>query len=446
VLFVVPAAVDVNDADELERLLSGQCAFSRTELTSALQNAVLKKSDRYSRCVDLLLSRGANADGIDGSKAPFVTMAADAGCIKVLSLLTTAQCDVNQRRRDGATALHRAAVNNHVVCLRHLLCASADPDVVDSHGRSALLVGTQADNVDAMAELLSRGADTGLEDDKGRTAAHWAVFHQNMDAIRLLLAAGANVNVRDSRGFSPLMIAAQQGNTDMVEILINNDADTDLETSEKETALLLAAANNHFTCVRHLVDVGADVNASNIRRETALLHAVHDPSAARHLLRAGADPNVTTVDHVSPLSVAVHHGYIDVIICLLQANCDPTVAGPTGRPIQTAIYSGTLATVKLLFRAVVARGNDTRWLHEYLDDENTRRQAALHGDVREVVLWLRQQLYVKEHEPSNLNQCCRHVIRDTIGSRALTRKVDDLPLPTTIRNYLKLDELVAICG
>lgn len=445
-LVAASAAVDMNDADELDQLLSCQRCYSRTELTSALQNAVLKRSDRYSRCVDLLLSRGANADGTDGSRAPLVTLAADAGCIKVLSLLTAARCDVNRRRQDGATALHRAAVNNHVSCLRHLLGASADPDVVDSHGRSALLIGAQADNVDVMAKLLERGADTALEDDKGRTAVHWAVFHQSMAAMRLLLAAEANVNVRDSRGFSPLMIAAQHGSTDIVEILVNNDADADLESVEKDTALLLAAANSHFGCVRQLVDVGADVNAANNRRETTLLHVVHDVTTTAHLLRAGADPNVTTAEGVSPLSVAVHNGYVDVIADLLQANCDPTVPGHNGRPLQTAIYSGSLMTVKLLFRAVAARGTDTRWLHEYLDDENMQRQVALHDDVREVVLWLRQQLYLKEHEPSNLNQCCRYVIRDVIGSRALVRKIDDLPLPVTIRSFLKLDELVSVCG
>ena len=409
---------------------------------------MLKRSDGYSRCVDLLLSRGADADGVDGSRTPFHVLAADAGCINVLSLLTAAKCDVNRRRRDGATALHRAALHDHVSCLRHLLSASADAKIVDSRGRTALLVAAQADNVGALTELLKGNGNTAVDapDDNGRTAAHWAVYHQNMDAIRLLVAAAVNVDVRDSRGFSPLMLAAQQGNSDIIEILVNNGARVDLESCENETALLMAAANKNFACVRHLVDHGADVNASNDRRQTALLHAIHDAPTATHLLHAGADPNVATNDHVSPLSVAVQNGYIDVIRCLLQANCDPTVAGPSGPLLETSIYSGSLTTVTLLFRAIVSRGASTHWLHRYLDDENMHRQMALHDDVRETVKWLSQQLLLRQHEPPQLIQCCRQVIRERIGSRSLVRKIDDLTLPVTIRSFMKLDELVSLCG
>ena len=446
-LLIVSAAVDRNDVGELERLLSCQSSHSRTELTSALQNAVLKRSDGYSRCVELLLSRGANADDVDGFRTPFHVLAADAGCIEVLSLLTGAKCDVNRRRRDGATALHRAALHDHVSCVRHLLSASADATIVDSHGRTALLVAAEADNIGALTELLKGDADTAVDapDDDGRTVTHWAVFHQNTVAIRLLVAAGADVNVRDSRGFSPLMVAAQQGNADIVEILVNNGACVDLESVEKETALLLAAANKHLACVGKLVDLGADVNASNDRRETALLYAIHDADTATHLLHAGADANVATNDHVSPLSMAVQHGYVDVIRHLLQANCDPTVAGPSGSLLEAAIYSGSIPTVKLLFRAIVSRGAHTQWLHRYLDDENMHRQMALHDDVRETVQWLTQQLFLREHEPPQLIQCCRHVVREQIGSRGLVRKIDELPLPATIRSFLKLDELVSLC-
>ena len=446
-LLVASAAVDRNDVGELEQLLSCQSSFSRTELTSALQNAVLKRSDGYARCVDMLLSRGANADGVDGSRTPFHVLAADAGCIEVLSLLTGAKCDVNRRRRDGATALHRAALHDHVSCVRHLLSASADVNIVDSRGRTALLVSAQADNIGALTELLKGDADTAVDvpDADGRTAAQWAVFHQNTVAVRLLVAAAADVNVCDSRGFSPLMVAAQQGNADIIDILVNNGARVDLESDEKETALLLAAANKHFACVHQLVDLGADANACNDRRETALLHATHDADTATHLLHAGADPNVATDRNVSPLSVAVQHGYVDVIRHLLQANCDPTVAGPNGPLLEAAIYSGSITTVKLLFRAMVSLGASTHWLHRYIVDENVHRQMALHDDVRETVQWLKQQLFLREHEPPQLIHCCRQVVREQIGSRGLVRKIDDLPLPATIRSFLKLDELVSLC-
>ena len=51
---------------------------------------------------------------------PYVVIAAEAGCVRVLRSLLEAGCAVNATRQDGATALHKAVITGHLTAVKLL--------------------------------------------------------------------------------------------------------------------------------------------------------------------------------------------------------------------------------------------------------------------------------------------------------------------------------------
>jgi len=85
----------------------------------------------------------------------------------------------SQTTLDKVTALHWAAINNHIAVAKY---------------------------------LLEQGADVNaLGGDLVATPLHWAVRPGHVSMVRTLIEAGADLELRDRQGFTPLHTAAQVG-------------------------------------------------------------------------------------------------------------------------------------------------------------------------------------------------------------------------------------------
>jgi len=212
---------------------------------------------------------------------------------------------------DRLSALHIAAANGCIEVLSMLLDRSVQPDVVNRHKQTPLMLAAMHGKSDCLIKLLEAGANILMFDSlNGRTCLHHASYYGYSDCLQLILSEAQTaslseswgfarfVNVRDDNGATPLHLAARQGRRDCVHMLLENggivSATTGTYGFPGSTALHLAARGGNLDCIRELLAWGADRlqrdSAGRIPYEVALKRghgacaALLNPSAAEPLV------------------------------------------------------------------------------------------------------------------------------------------------------------------
>ncbi|KAJ1920506.1 palmitoyltransferase akr1 [Tieghemiomyces parasiticus] len=163
----------------------------------------------------------------------------------------------------GITALHWAAINDHIPFARMLLDHGANPNAVSQDLRASPLHWACRQNRVAMvAFLLERGADPTRADSAGYNALHLAV-HASSPMLVAYLATVARVplNTADATGHTALMWAAFQGEGTIVRLLLNLGASAAGRDETGFSALHWAVARGFREPVEDLLRCGADTEA-----------------------------------------------------------------------------------------------------------------------------------------------------------------------------------------
>ena len=94
-------------------------------------------------------------------------------------------------------------MDNDQAAVKSLLDAGADPNARDDAGRTPLHFAAQEGATDAAHLLLGRSAQVDLVDRYGNTALWTSVVNRHPDVAALLLAAGAEPTRSNDSGKSP---------------------------------------------------------------------------------------------------------------------------------------------------------------------------------------------------------------------------------------------------
>ncbi|XP_061997646.1 E3 ubiquitin-protein ligase XBAT33 isoform X1 [Rosa rugosa] len=189
----------------------------------------------HNEIVSLLLENGADVNSRNYCGQTALMQACRYGHWEVLQTLLLFRCNVT--RADyltGRTALHFAAVNGHVRCIR-LVVADFVPSVpyeamnsqIDSD-RGDGANATSKNEQSALSKFVNKPADCGI------TALHMAALNGYFDCVQLLLDLHANVAAVTfhygtsmdliGAGSSPLHYAACGGNLKCCQILLARGA------------------------------------------------------------------------------------------------------------------------------------------------------------------------------------------------------------------------------
>lgn len=133
-------AIENNDLAAVTAFLDRHPAFAdqiysgETALGKAAANG---KKD----IVELLLTRGAQADARDQNKRTPLIIAADKGQTKIAALLLEHGAQIDAAEQGGDTALMRAAQQGYTKIVELLLEKGADTSIKNSRGQTALTLG-----------------------------------------------------------------------------------------------------------------------------------------------------------------------------------------------------------------------------------------------------------------------------------------------------------------
>ncbi len=167
----------------------------------------------------LLLDSGAATASESHGQTMLMTAAASGVPSIVEEALSRSHPDVNERDKDGRTALMEAVGQWHygpegpeirrAEVVRLLLHAGADPNARDKDGNTALIEA--AWDADAVLELIRGGADANAQNNRGLTPL---INCASPEVVRVLLANGADASLRDKEGRTALDEARQYGMKD----------------------------------------------------------------------------------------------------------------------------------------------------------------------------------------------------------------------------------------
>jgi ankyrin repeat protein len=196
--------------------------------------------------------------------------------------------------------LHLAAMNDREDMVKLLLSKTANLEIKDRFGGTALLGAVQSRaSRSLLALLLEAGADVATSNREGNTPLHCACANADELAMRILLEAGGNANAIDFGGRTPLHRLVSAGcRLEQVELLLGSGASVEAKDVKGLTPLheaVCGQAGEHI--MEALIHHGAKVNSRTANGDTPLhLAAVEaSPGVLGILLRKGA--NIKALDN-----------------------------------------------------------------------------------------------------------------------------------------------------
>ncbi|XP_021927996.1 E3 ubiquitin-protein ligase MIB1 [Zootermopsis nevadensis] len=126
----------------------------------------------------------------------------------MLTLLLEHNADIMLTNNNGFNALHHAALRGNPSAMRILLMKLPRPWIVDEKkddGYTALHLAALNNHVEVAELLVHQGqANMDLQNVNLQTALHLAVERQHTQIVRLLVREGSNLNIPDKDGDTPL--------------------------------------------------------------------------------------------------------------------------------------------------------------------------------------------------------------------------------------------------
>jgi ankyrin repeat protein len=288
--------------------------------------------------VELLLAHHANPN-----PAMPLQFAADAGNLRIASMLIRAGADIDAASANGRTALHHAVLGRHLDVMQLLIEKGADVTVRDATGTSPLDDAVWGGSLDAAAILLAHGARLNEAQSKsGATPLNEAAYLGEAQIVRYLLQFRPDLEAADKRGYTPLDNAIRRGKERAAVLLL------EAEPRERQTpeffektmgpairkneaavveallrqgapangALLEDASLLGFDAIASaLLDHGAPVDRINDGSGTTALYAAASfgkAGVAEVLLKGGANPSLCGRNRKTPYQAAFENGYLDV--------------------------------------------------------------------------------------------------------------------------------------
>jgi ankyrin repeat protein len=305
--------------------------------------------------MDLLLAHSkVNVDDVDGKGQTALHIAAYESNVNVVKSLINKGANLNAVDKSGDSPLHVAAKERHGIPIIDLLLEAqkvkgmGDINDRNKQGRTALHYAAAYSNEITAEHLIKKGSNVNCRTNIGDTPLHYAVLGaDDMKIIDLLLQKINEADIQQYRNDERrLFLFARHNLHGLGNTILDRLVEKGIQPSNTETDDCSAESGDEATDVntrRFVLDKGADpsidltgfddldflitrvkislgiyddINGRDPNGETLLLVAIRANyvNAVRNLLERGADSTIRNNKGETPFYVAVRH-------CILYMDC-----------------------------------------------------------------------------------------------------------------------------
>lgn len=243
----------------------------------------------------------------------------------------------------------------------------------------------------------------------------------------------------ETNSVSILSHACSYGSIRIVKFLIDQKVQLDqsLFIRHKKTALHWAVSYEKFECVKLLIKAGADVNALDINKMTPLVlcHNHKNADICKYLIEYGADVNIYDRFNRSALDYALMMNNHQVATELIRhvASFGTNIGFSSVINLKSLVKRKFFKLAKMVVESGAYLESDVQWILSETQQKE-QHQTPLDKDEESFMLWLKCQFT----NPRSLLNSCRLTIRDLLKNQYLERKVNSLPLPKMLQDYLMM--------
>ena len=331
--------------------------------------------------------------------------------VVIMKLLLQHGAHIDEADHCGHTALHLAAMYGYIPLAQLLIQTGANIGQMDHDGETTLNLAVHDDRMDMAMFLIHRGAE--INPNCGASPLINAIQNESGGMVKMLLKKGADLNHRGFHGLSPFLYACFRGATEMCKILAESGA-------------------NLFTVDFHQWR-GAFAHACMLYPNFEVMKYLSSKRVNMyHHDKAG----------LQPFEVACISGRADSVVALSRAGFDPQHPEVEKLKVYHIISicaeleTQNTSRIWRLLKLVVAMGVKPPPLSDL--DEFSRRVQVSQEHVKDMVDWLRSQVV----NPMSLQNLSRLAFRRNFPAEHVDDKIEDLPLPTKIKKFLRLEEFL----
>ncbi len=254
----------------LEYLLSKGCSAKTVDFSGAtplVDAARLGHMD----CVKKLVECHADIDHRDNDGCSVLQIAASRNQIEVVNFLAK-ECDADVENVDnsGCNVLHDVATRGMYAMLAGVIPHCYNLDLQDSAGHTPLHLAVFGGHAECVRLLILAECDSNIIDSSNRTALHHAVFKGQQQITHLICEGDTDLAVRDEDGDTALHAAAVSGENEICEMLLAFGADHSIRNDHGDQPAHLAARKGHVRCLEPLMEYECNVNMKNFDGRTPL--------------------------------------------------------------------------------------------------------------------------------------------------------------------------------
>lgn len=189
--------------------------------------------------VKLLVSKGAdvNAQTSTAIGSRVLAFSTEGRDLKLMEFLLEHGARINDRGRNGNTALYQAATQAQEDVVRFLLEKGADPNQLalrNERGNvfTPVFGAALKGHVKITELLLDKGGRLERRNNRGSTVLMEAAKLAHPEVVRLLIARGANVNATGPQGHTAFIYAAYNGQVEALKLLLAAGADPHAQATD----------------------------------------------------------------------------------------------------------------------------------------------------------------------------------------------------------------------
>ena len=325
-----------------------------------------------------LIDHGAHVNDKrkDGTSA--LIRSCRTGQSESVMFLLAAGADVNNVKLDGNTSLHVAVHGNcSKETLQNIIEHGLNVNTANKRGETALILACESAQAESIEILLEMGADRDIADGEGCTSLHAAIHGRcPNEALKKIITRKSHLDAQNMDGQTPLLLACTHRQNNAVKLLLEVGSNPNITDKNKNTSLH-AAVHGHCRKkdIQAIIDNFADINAINKNKQTALMIACENGNAnvIKVLLKNRADLDIANADGDTCIHVVARRDYSkDIIHTMVNHGANVNTKNMFNEtPLMKANKNGNIDATKELLNAgadhTILDGFGDTWIHQSID-------------------------------------------------------------------------------